>query len=47
MGKMKDLTCANDIDYSNTHTIGIVDDCYRCIRCEVAVWNAWKKECAA
>ena len=45
MGKMKDLTCVNDIDYSNTHTIGIVDDCYRCIRCEVAVWNAWKVAC--
>jgi hypothetical protein len=28
-----------------SHTIGVVDDCYRCIDCEVGSWNAWKYHC--
>lgn len=28
-----------------SHRIGNVDDCARCIDCEIAVWNAWQKEC--
>lgn len=34
-------------DYSGTHSIGIVDDCYRCTRCEIGAWNAWKERCSA
>lgn len=30
-----------------SHLIGVVDDCYRCIRCEIGSWNAWKVRCAA
>jgi hypothetical protein len=30
-----------------SHTIGAVDDCYRCIWCEVGVWNAHKMQCSA
>lgn len=30
-----------------SHVIGVVDDCYRCINCEIGSWNAWKMECAA
>lgn len=34
-------------DYSSTHIIGVVDDCYRCIDCEVGSWNAHKFPCPA
>jgi hypothetical protein len=30
-----------------SHIIGNVDDCARCINCEIGSWNAWKSECAA
>jgi len=30
---------------SASHIIGIVDDCYRCINCEIGSWNAWKSHC--
>ena len=30
---------------SYSHHIGNVDDCARCIDCEVAEWNAWKTLC--
>jgi hypothetical protein len=32
-------------DYSGTHVIGIVDECYRCVNCEIGSWNAWKSPC--
>ena len=32
-------------DYSGTHVIGVVDECYRCINCEIGSWNAWKTPC--
>ena len=28
-----------------SHVIGIVDDCYRCVYCEIGSWNAWKAMC--
>jgi hypothetical protein len=28
-----------------SHIIGVVDDCYRCINCEIGSWNAWKSHC--
>jgi hypothetical protein len=30
-----------------SHIIGNVDDCARCINCEIGSWNAWKSECVA
>lgn len=30
-----------------SHHIGVVDDCYRCIRCEIGSWNAWQMPCPA
>jgi hypothetical protein len=30
---------------ARTHTIGDVDGVYRCIRCEIGSWNAWKVAC--
>jgi hypothetical protein len=30
---------------ARSHTIGIVDDCYRCVDCEIGEWNAWKERC--
>jgi hypothetical protein len=30
-----------------SHRIGVVDDCYRCIYCEIGSWNAWKMACPA
>lgn len=32
---------------ANSHMIGNIDEVARCIRCEIASWNSWKKECAA
>ena len=32
---------------ANSHCIGVVDDCYRCIDCEIGSWNAWKEYCSA
>lgn len=34
-------------DLTSTHRIGTVDDCIRCIDCEVGVWNARKVRCSA
>lgn len=30
-----------------SHWISVVDDCYRCTKCEVGSWNAWKVRCSA
>ena len=30
---------------SASHSIGIVDECYRCTRCEIGAWNAHKSPC--
>lgn len=30
-----------------SHAMGVVDDCYRCINCEIGSWNAWKEMCFA
>ena len=30
-----------------SHRFGQVDDCIRCVDCEVAPWNAYDKECGA
>lgn len=30
---------------SASHRIGIVDDCYRCVHCEIGSWNTWKRPC--
>ena len=28
-----------------SHSIGVVDDCLRCIDCEIGSWNAWQQPC--
>lgn len=28
-----------------SHFIGAVDDCYRCVDCEIGSWNAWQRPC--
>ena len=30
-----------------SHHFGSVDDCYRCIDCEILPTNAWKENCNA
>lgn len=30
-----------------SHIIGVVDECYACIRCECKSWNTWQRECVA
>ena len=30
-----------------SHHIGVVDDCYRCMDCEIGSWNAWQQPCLA
>jgi len=32
-------------DNARSHRIGNVDDVARCVRCEVAAWNAWQTKC--
>ena len=32
---------------ADSHRIGIVDDCERCVNCEIGSWNAWQKPCLA
>lgn len=29
----------------SSHEIGPVDDCMRCIHCEIGAWNSWKQLC--
>ena len=38
---------ATRYDNARSHSIGSIDDVARCVRCEVAAWNAWKVRCAA
>lgn len=35
------------MENDHSHRYGAVDDCVRCIHCEVAVWNGWKVNCNA
>jgi hypothetical protein len=30
-----------------SHIIGVVDECYACIKCECKSWNTWKVVCPA
>lgn len=30
-----------------SHWIGVVDECYACIKCECKSWNTWKVACPA
>lgn len=30
-----------------SHYIGVVDECYACIKCECKSWNTWKVACPA
>ena len=39
------LTDAEKKRNAASHTIGVVDDCYRCLDCEIGSWNAWKSPC--
>ena len=39
------LTDAEKIANAKSHVIGNVDDCARCIHCEIGSWNAWKSHC--
>lgn len=29
----------------DSHRFGVVDDCYRCIDCEIGEWNGWQRPC--
>lgn len=29
----------------NSHYWGIIDDCRRCLDCEIGFWNGWKSDC--
>lgn len=30
---------------ATSHRIGNVDDCNRCLDCEIGSWNAWREPC--
>ena len=31
----------------DTHSFTVIDDCYRCLACEIGVWNGDKEKCPA
>jgi len=33
------------VENYNSHTFGKIDDCVRCLDCEIGVWNGWKRPC--
>ena len=35
-----------DLNY-RSHDWGVIDDCTRCLDCEIGVWNGWKENCNA
>lgn len=35
------------MDNYSTHRFGTVDDCTRCIDCEIGIWNGDKERCVA
>jgi hypothetical protein len=37
---------AQEYDNMISHALGVVDDCYRCVFCEIGSWNAHKEPCA-
>jgi hypothetical protein len=39
------LTPAEREANAASHSIGVVDDCLRCLDCEIGSWNAWKEAC--
>jgi hypothetical protein len=39
------LTPAEREANAASHCIGVVDDCYRCLDCEIGAWNSWKDAC--
>ena len=43
--RLESLTPEQKIANTQSHRIGVVDDCYRCVDCEIGKWNAWKSHC--
>ena len=41
------ITPAERAANAASHRIGAVDDCERCIDCEIGSWNAWQRRCDA
>lgn len=39
--------CILMVNNESTHRIGVIDDCYRCLDCEIGSWNAHKEPCPA
>jgi len=30
---------------ADSHIFGRIDDCIRCLNCEIGSWNAWHRHC--
>lgn len=30
-----------------SHRFGRIDDCIRCLNCEIGIWNGWRENCNA
>ena len=43
--RLEAITPAEREANAASHHIGVVDDCYRCLDCEIGSWNAWKQHC--
>ena len=43
--RLKALSESEKLANAASHRIGVVDECYRCINCEIGVWNSWKEQC--
>ena len=42
-----ELTEAAKAANYRSHDYDQVDDCIRCIRCEIGIWNGWRENCNA
>ena len=42
---LRELSESEKLANAASHQIGTVDGVYRCVHCEIGVWNAWKESC--
>ena len=45
--RLAKITIAERMVNDNSHHYGTIDDCTRCLHCEVLVTNGWKAACPA
>lgn len=43
----QELTEAAKTANYRSHDWGVIDDCNRCLNCEIGIWNGWRENCPA